>query len=84
MTKKMIDGNEISVENSSTQRDKQTSHYPHHHHLLEEIATTILTWVTNQHISLYTRVMKILDDIGSSVESILEENQVTVEERQMA
>ena len=45
----------------------KTSHYPHHRHLREDIATAIPTWVMDQHISLYTRVMKILDDIGSYV-----------------
>ena len=45
----------------------KTSHYPHHCHLLEEIEKVILTWGIDQHISLYMRVMNILDDIGSSV-----------------
>ena len=45
----------------------KTSHYPHHCNLLKETVTTILAWVTDQHISLYTRVTKTLDDIGFSV-----------------
>ena len=46
----------------------KTSDYPHHHphHLLKKIVTVTATWVRGQHTSLYMRVTRIPNNIGSS------------------
>ena len=67
MTKKQPMETKFQLTTALHKETSKTSHYPHHHHLLEEIATGSPTWVMDQCISPYTRVMNILDDIGSSM-----------------